>query len=117
MSDSDENIIDKSYKEFLHLQSNIIFKDLTMLIENILCILNKEYESDKSKIIHAYISKLNKLGESVCYTPPEMIKYKEVDLYNTLIDFDSSNLENSSLKDALKMLWNKYKSEFKSTDL
>ena len=50
-------------------------------------------------------------------TPPEMIKCKEVDLYNILLDFDSSNIKNSSLKDALKMLWNKYKSEFKSIDL
>lgn len=117
MSDSDENIIDKSYKEYLKLESNIIFKDLTMLIENILCIFKNEYKSDKSKLIHTYIIKLNKLGESVCYTPPEMIKCKEVDLYNILLDFDSSNIKNSSLKDALKMLWNKYKSEFKSIDL
>lgn len=117
MSDSDENSIDKNYNEYLKLESNIIFKDLTILIENIQCILNNESKSSKNKVIDTYTNKLNKLGESICYTPPEMIKFKEIEIYNTLIDFDSSNIENSSLKDAVKQLWNKYKSEFKSIDL
>jgi hypothetical protein len=117
MSDTNDNFIDNNYNDYLKLEFNIILKDLSDFISKVILILQDEHNKSGNKIIKKYIHSFESLGDSICYTPPEVIKNDEEQVYELLISFDNDYTEKDSIKDAMRQLWNKYKSEFKSIDL
>lgn len=116
MSDKDDNLL-IMINDYLKLEFNIILKDLSDFISKVILILQDEHNKSGNKIIKKYIQSFESLGDSICYTPPEVIKNDEEQVYELLISFDNDYTEKDSIKDAMRQLWNKYKSEFKSIDL
>ena len=118
MSDYDENIIDKTYNEYINLENKLLLKDINNLIDNIIITLEDAYKKNNDKNITIYLNSIKKVENSVCYSAPEFLLTKEKDLYNIIIAFHNEYVEsNLNLTNAIKELWNKYKSEFKSIDL
>lgn len=118
MTDCDENIIDKTYNEYINLENKLFLKDINNLIDNIIIILEDANKKSNDNNINIYLNSIKKLTNSICYSAPEFLYTKEKDLYNIIIAFHNEYVEsNVDLTNAIKELWNKYKSEFKSIDL
>ena len=76
MSDKDDNLL-IMINDYLKLEFSIILKDLSDFISKVILILQDEYNKSGNKIVKRYIYSFESLGDSICYTPPELIKNDE----------------------------------------
>lgn len=110
MSDHNQNLINNNQDNLVSLDKKTNSKDIIFLVENIIIILENEYKNNNdNKLIKNYIYSFRGISESICYSPPESLKYNEIDIYNLLLSFDTKYSNNSSAKQELQQLWNGYK--------
>lgn len=109
MNDHNQNLINNNQDNLVFLSEQVVSKSIMVMIENIIIILENEYKNNNNKLIKNYISNFRGISESICYSPPESLKYNEINIYNLLIGFDTKYISNSSAKEKLRKLWNEYK--------
>ena len=55
MTDCDEDIIDKTYNEYINLENKLFLKDINNLIDNIIIILEDANKKSNDKNINIYL--------------------------------------------------------------
>ena len=112
----DDGIINTQFNNYLKLEQNNKRKELGILIDNIILLLNELRE--ESVDIQPYINSMLNIQSSFKYLAPEIITNIEIDIYNVITNLDYNITNSKKTSSAIYEIWNKYKSNrFYSVEL